>query len=60
MTSSYEERIVNAILAMVDAEVSGDDSKKGDHLVDALKAARALRKERRQRDDTTIELGSRR
>lgn len=60
MTSSYEERIVNAILAMVDCEASGDEARKGDHLVDALKAGRALRKERRMRDDTTRELGSRR
>lgn len=59
MTSSYEERIVNAILAMVDCESSGDDSKKGDHLVEALKAGRLLRKERKA-NDTTIELRSRR
>ena len=59
MTSSYEARIVAAILAMVDAEAAGDDTRKADHLVDALKAGRALRAERRASPDATVDLGRR-
>lgn len=45
--TSYEERIVRAVLAMVEAEEARDESGMGDHLVRALVAAKALREQRR-------------
>jgi hypothetical protein len=59
VTSSYEARIISAVLAMVEAEERGDEDVMGDHLVAALLAAKALRAERRSGSDDTAEFNLR-
>ena len=47
MTSSYEARIVEAMLRWVDRKVDGDESGMAEALVEAQNAATRLRTERR-------------
>lgn len=57
MTSSYEARIVSAMLRWVDAKSAGDESEMGAALLDAMTAATRLRTERHHEDDSE-ELGT--
>ena len=47
MTSSYEARIVEAMLRWVDAKAAGDENAMAEALIEAQNAATRLRTERR-------------
>ena len=55
MTSSYESRIVEAMLRWVDAKATGDENAMAEVLVEAQTAATRLRAERRREREEGVD-----